>query len=144
MQPHDITNNSYCRLTRIYKGVATVVLCLIGVAGCADVVPTPAQLNATSHAESNYVLASSVDVRPIGGQSRTLSENSVWTTVGSITDGEVYRPLAGSLTAEAWDVHEAYIVVRDGNCVGLWLPFEKAFLPLSAAAPIQLNRRGAS
>ena len=26
MQPHDITNNSYCRLTRIYKGVATVVL----------------------------------------------------------------------------------------------------------------------
>lgn len=101
MQLHDMTNLSDGRLKRIYKGVATVALCLIGASGCADVVSTPAKLNATSHAEDNYVMASSVDVGPIGGQSRTLNENSIWAAVGSITDGEVYRPLAGSLTAEA-------------------------------------------
>ena len=134
-------NNRNIHLLGCLKVVTTFVLCLIGAVACADIASTPSRLKSTSRTEVQYVLASSVDVRPIGGDSRTLNENSIWTNVGSITEGIVYRLQKGTLTAEAWDVHEAYIVVRDGNCVGLWLPFEKAFVPLSAATPIQLNPR---
>jgi len=90
-------DNGNINLLRYYKVAATFLLCLICAVACADVASTPSQPNSTSRTEAQYVLGSSVDVRPIGGDSRTLNETSIWTNVGSITEGIVYKPQNGTL-----------------------------------------------
>jgi hypothetical protein len=91
MRTFFFANNRNIHLLGCCKVVTTFVLCLIGAVACADVASTPSRLKSTSRTEVQYVLASSVDVRPIGGDSRTLND-SIWTNVGSITEGIVYRP----------------------------------------------------
>ncbi|HKW52543.1 MAG TPA: hypothetical protein VJO12_02545 [Stellaceae bacterium] len=62
--------------------------------------------------------------------------------LGAVAEGTVYRPSSGILTAEDVNVREAYIVVRDSAWVGLWLPAEKAFAPLTESVPIAMKQGG--
>jgi hypothetical protein len=75
-------------------------------------------------------LSSDVPVELHTGYTRTLKRDAKWRFVGSISQGEVFKPEGQVLTVEGAHVHEAYIVVAGGNLVGFYLPVEKAFVPL--------------
>jgi hypothetical protein len=122
------------------KLAAGLLTCALALAACADITRKPSPLQPAAAAEPNYILAATVEVEPVGGRSRTLKEQSAWIKVGTVAEGTVFKPRDGGLTAEAYDVHEAYIVVRDGTCVGFWLPFEKTFVAQSKTVPLQLAR----
>ena len=66
-----------------------------------------------------------------------LQQGSTWRAVGTIAEGTVYQPIGTVLTAEASNVHEAYIVVADGKWVGFWLPVESAFV--AATPPVAID-----
>lgn len=80
--------------------------------------------------------------RPTSGRIRALKGGTTWAEVGTIAEGIVYRPLDMTLVIDGFDVSEAYIVVRDGNVVGFWLPVQKAFTPAEEPKPIALIERG--
>ena len=87
----------------------------------------------------NRTLQSTVEDNPPQGRTRKLAAGSHWFEIGRIAEGTVYKPLYTVLTAEARNVSEAYLVVRDRHWVGFWLPVEKAFVPTENAVPIDLR-----
>jgi len=74
------------------------------------------------------------------GYSRTLPRGSKWAWIGTIPEGDVYKPLEIVFTVEGAHVHEAYIVVNQGTLVGFYLPVEKAFSPLSSKYLLKLTQ----
>ena len=70
----------------------------------------------------------SVAVGPMGYR-RTIREGSVWTRVGRVSQGEVYKPTNQVFVVEGTHVHEAYLVLDDNQVVGFYLPVERAFAP---------------
>jgi len=73
------------------------------------------------------------------GYSRTLPERSVWSRVGRVPQGDVYRPISTIFTIEGRQVHEAYLVIRDKTLVGFYMPGEQNYSPLSTAVPLNLG-----
>ncbi|WP_245175993.1 hypothetical protein [Cupriavidus sp. AcVe19-6a] len=71
--------------------------------------------------------------------SRTLPERSVWSRMGRVPQGDVYRPIGTIFTIEGRQVHEAYLVIRDKTLVGFYLPGEQNYSPLSTAVPLNLG-----
>ena len=63
--------------------------------------------------------------------------NRVWQYMGSLPEGAVYKPVNAVFTVEAKHVHEAYLVLRDTQLVGYYLPVEGTISVLEA--PAQLN-----
>jgi hypothetical protein len=78
-----------------------------------------------------FVLAQEEHVSIGTGYGRTLRAGTHWTLFGTIDRGDVYRSADQVLTVEGYNVHEAYLVVRDDTLVGFYLPVEKTFTPIS-------------
>jgi hypothetical protein len=71
---------------------------------------------------------------------QTLRRGSQWEHIGSITEGQVYRPLDTALTVmHASQAHEAYVVVDDGCLVGVFLPAVQAFIATSKPITIPVQ-----
>ncbi|SFD02307.1 hypothetical protein SAMN05216321_1102 [Cupriavidus sp. OV038] len=79
---------------------------------------------------------SDVPVKLDTGYTRTLRDKSIWSRIGQVPQGDVYRPFGTIFTIEGRQVHEAYLVVRDRRLVGFYLPGEEHYSPLSTAVPI--------
>ena len=112
--------------------------CLVALAACADLTARPEPLTKAS-AAARYHLQDQITGAPVGGRERKLPSGSTWQAVGAIAEGDVYRPVGTILTAEAMNVHEAYIVVRDRTWVGFWLPAESGFVDIAKPAAIDLT-----
>ena len=69
-----------------------------------------------------------VAVGPMGYR-RTIRQGSVWTRVGRVSQGEVYKPTNQVFMVEGTHVHEAYLVLDGDQVVGFYLPVERAFAP---------------
>ena len=67
------------------------------------------------------------------GYSRTLLKGSNWDLIGSIPEGNVYKPRDQVLTVECSNVYEAYLVCVSQSLVGFYLPVEKGFVALKKA-----------
>ena len=67
------------------------------------------------------------------GYSRTLQEGSNWELIGSVPEGNVYKPLDQVLTVECSNVYEAYLVCVSQSLVGFYLPVEHGFVALKKA-----------
>jgi hypothetical protein len=67
------------------------------------------------------------------GYSRTLREGSNWDLIGSIPEGNVYKPRDQVLTVECSNVYEAYLVCVNQSLVGFYLPVEHGFVALKTA-----------
>lgn len=124
----------------IFKGgPATGLALAIVLASCAagvesvpvTFVPAPG---------GDMLLARSVDITLPTRYTRNLAEGSRWRRVGSVAQGEVFRPVNGVFTIEGRHVHEAYLVVGpQRTLVGFYLPGEAAVSILPT--PIQLTTR---
>ena len=67
------------------------------------------------------------------GYSRTLQEGSNWDLIGSIPEGNVYKPREQVLTVECSNVYEAYLVCVSQSLVGFYLPVQQGFVALKKA-----------
>ena len=81
-------------------------------------------------------MSSLATVMPSTGYQRSILTGSRWALVGSVPQGDVYRPLDTVFTIEGANTHEAYLVLRDSRIVGFYLPGEKSFAPLEPAVVI--------
>ena len=88
-------------------------------------------------AGKNFVLANDARCSIGTGYSRVLRLGTRWQLFGVLAQGEVYRSPDQTLTVEGYNVHEAYLVVKDSTLVGFYLPVEKTFTPVSK--PVQLT-----
>lgn len=87
-------------------------------------------------------LAAPAEVTPKVGVTEDLAQGSCWRRVGSIAQGDVYRPVGGVFMITSANAHEAYLVVEGGGVVGFYLPGESAFAPASEKTEIQLRPDG--
>jgi len=80
-----------------------------------------------------------VEADPAHADARYLAGGSIWLEFGAIAQGTVYKPRDSALTLAKTNMHEAYVVVREGRLVGLWLPVEEAFAPMAQEVAIDLR-----
>jgi hypothetical protein len=81
-------------------------------------------------------LARTVAVTPITGYTKSVKAGSMWQRVGVVPQGVVYRPVGDVFAIEGANMHEAYLVVAEGDLVGFYLPGEAAFSPLPERVPL--------
>lgn len=115
-------------------------LCLM-LGACADIRGAPVSLSppATADNAASITLAQDVQVDLSSGYHRVLREGTTWQPVGSIAQGEVYRPLNTVFSVEGTNVHEAYLVLSQRTLVGYYLPVEGTFVPQKV--PIDVSVR---
>ena len=114
----------------------------VALSACAPMIATaPSTIEVTqpSVAARPIQILSATTVQLDTGYSRTLPERSVWSRVGRVPQGDVYRPIGTIFTIEGRQVHEAYLVIRDKTLVGFYLPGEQNYSPLSTAVPLNLG-----
>ncbi|HEX5125922.1 MAG TPA: hypothetical protein VFW00_04205, partial [Rhodocyclaceae bacterium] len=105
--------------------VAVSVVCLTA---CADVVQQPVDVPIMrSEATIPQVVAidgdQKVDVST--GYSRTVRSGTHWRYIGSLSQGEVYKPTDSTFTVESKNIHEAYLVIKNKMLIGYYLPVEQ-------------------
>ncbi|HZM48012.1 MAG TPA: hypothetical protein VFC14_24570 [Burkholderiales bacterium] len=122
------------------------IACLLAMlAACAtEVQRTPSAAPVIAAGANSRVirLGSDVLVNLHTGYTRTLKRDARWVSVGTIAQGEVFKPEGQVLTVEGAHVHEAYIVVSDGKLTGFYLPVENAFVPLVPQKALPINHQG--
>lgn len=81
-------------------------------------------------------LSSPLELQLRTGYHRTLKQGSRWTRIGSVPQGDVYKPYRDVFTIEGAHMHEAYLVVDKGMLVGFYLPAERGYADLGQRKPI--------
>ncbi|SOZ22824.1 conserved hypothetical protein [Cupriavidus taiwanensis] len=102
-------------------------------------VPSTIEVTQPSVAARRIQILIATTVQLDTGYSRTLPERSVWSRMGRVPQGDIYRPIGTIFTIEGRQVHEAYLVIRDKTLVGFYLPGEQNYSPLSTAVPLDLG-----
>jgi hypothetical protein len=107
---------------------------------CAtSVVHTPAKLISYGSFDTflTVTVIKQTDFRLETGYTRSLNAGSRWERIGTITEGEVYKPKNSVFTIEGKHVHEAFLVIFNGHLVGFYLPVEFGFskLPQTISVP---------
>jgi hypothetical protein len=88
-----------------------------------------------------HVLLLTTEVRPeLDGVrlSGPLRPGQVWHAAGDLPEGTAYRCAEAALQVNARHVHEAWIVVREGWLVALYLPVEGLLLTLESPRQLPL------
>jgi hypothetical protein len=120
-----------------------VWLSALAFAGCApEVVRRPTQITPIAEGSGGTIEIlndTSITVGP--GYQRTISRGSVWTKIGRLEEGEVYKPVDLVFTVEGAHVHEAYLVLDGDRVVGFYLPVERAFSAAPAGPDTRLSIR---
>jgi hypothetical protein len=119
-----------------------VALALVMATGCA----VQQQQTRFSPLSSQQIsrparLQQQIDIRLNTGYSRSLKGGSLWTDIGSVSEGEVYKPFQDVFTLEGAHIHEAYLVVANNTLTGFYLPAEQTFSPLDQKVSINLNKQ---
>ena len=118
---------------------AALGLALVGflALACPEVIRNKVVYTPLPAAQSSTItLKEKVRVTGQAGDGQTLPAGSVWRRAGAVDAGEVYKRTDGPFILESQNAHEAYMVVKDGEIVGFYLPGESAFAPASRAVPL--------
>ncbi len=101
----------------------------------------PAQIKGTAGTNKSFTIQEDVDLTGLPcGYSRKLLKNSKWECIGTIDQGEVYKPVNRCFTLECSNVYEAYLVIQNDKLMGFYLPVEKGFNALEKPIPLALSR----
>lgn len=104
---------------------------VVFLSACAHEVPrAPAVLSPLTAPERAQSIKS---VHPVlvdvgTGYRRILPEGTTFVLVGTVAQGDVFKPTNFTLALEGRHIHEAYVVVQKDQIVGFFLPVEKAFV----------------
>lgn len=114
-----------------------LVLAVFLVSGCSvDQVRVEQQLAPLPDEGALYQLHSSASVKARNVRTVELRRDTHWRLLGSIEKGQVFEPIDQVVTVNGFNVHEAYIVVREGRVIGYYLPYEKSFVE---AEPVKID-----
>lgn len=113
------------------------ILLLIACAG--EVPRSPTTFSSNARPDRVLLIDSAVVLHAASGYSSTMPAKSQWAYVGTVPEGDVFKIKNDVFTVTGRHVHEAFVVVNNGNAVGFYLPVEQAFSPLaqSVRLPIQ-------
>jgi hypothetical protein len=116
---------------------ACFILLPLAIGACAAPVPvTPTRLQPLASAVDEFQVAQDQPILLSTGYRRVLPAGSRWRAMGVLPQGVVYQPLNTVFAVEGRQVHEAWLVVRDGALQGFFLPAESNFSPLSPPVPL--------
>ncbi len=119
------------------KAKIAVLTATIVLTACATAVKT-SPVTLTPAPGAKLTLERSVEIQLPTQYSRTLAQGSAWQKVGSLPQGDVYRPVGTIFTIEGRNVHEAYLIVSPAQMlVGFYLPGESSVSMLPS--PVQLS-----
>jgi hypothetical protein len=90
----------------------------------------PTQMESSNLSKQSFELVKELNIDPGHGYNRKLKQGTKWNYVGTISYGDVFKSKDQTLTVEASNIHEAYIVVSSGKLVGFYLPVERSYSPL--------------
>jgi hypothetical protein len=121
--------------------VATLSL-LVLTACATEIVREPVSFSTqAASAQSDYVVDAPIAVSSTSGYERRVPAGSRWRLVGTIPQGDVYRRVDDVFSIEGAHMHEAFLVVAQGQLVGFYLPVEKSYSPARSAVPIAVQRK---
>jgi hypothetical protein len=75
----------------------------------------------------------------IGRVRRPLPAGSRWKAIGTIPEGNVFKPLDHLLQVHTGHSYEAFLVCSEGKIIGVYLPVEDSFVAARATVPILLE-----
>ena len=113
------------------------------LSGCApSITLKPVELSSLpGDAETSmFRLDRNVPIEFSTGNRRTLKRGTRWQLVGTLKEGHVFEPTDSVFTVEGRHIREAYIVVRDGELVGFFLPVEDAFVAVPEPIPLHVSQ----
>jgi hypothetical protein len=120
-------------------GVAAGWLLAVLLVGCAASVETVPVVFQPA-AGGDIAIASDVAIQLATGYRRSLPAGSRWRKVGSVPQGDVYRPVDTVFTIEGRHVHEAYLVLTPQRALtAFYLPGESNLSTLAAPIPLPLK-----
>jgi hypothetical protein len=118
----------------------SIVVAMCCVSGCAlPVKQLQTEQPLVPGTGDNFILTEDAECRIGTGYGRTLRKGTRWLQYGTLREGQVYRSPDQVLTAEGFNVHEAYLIVKDATLVGFYLPVEKTFTPVSRQVPLSIT-----
>jgi hypothetical protein len=111
------------------------------IVGCMDVRGTPAELTPFSTESPLAVITVTTDlvVSPPGSLRRLIPRGSAWSLVGSLPQGDVYKPRDIVFMLDGANIHEAYLVLSDGKLAGYYLPAEHSYVSNSTPVNVPLQ-----
>lgn len=120
---------------------ALLAAAVVVTTGCASAVKTDAvQFTPTTEQPAPVLqLTRETPFALATGYKRNLRPDSRWRLVGTVPQGQVFRPVDSVLTIEGRQVHEAYLVVSGGQLVGFYLPGEANYAALSVPVLLPLR-----
>jgi hypothetical protein len=110
------------------------------LAGCAAPVKQKPAVLKPAEAPRQVRVLDNTEVRLSTGYTTTIRAKTTWAFIGTIEQGDVYKPRDQVLTVEGYDVHEAYLVVSGDDLVGFYLPVEHNFAPISPSRHLIIER----
>jgi hypothetical protein len=125
----------------VVAGRSVGFLSLVFALFCASCAPAVVQESAqlSPGVGKSFRLTRAANVALGTGYSTTLRANTRWELVGAVAQGEVYRTKDQVVTLEGANIHEGYIVVKQGALVGFYLPVERTFSPVSPGIPLSIE-----
>jgi len=103
------------------------------LSGCAHSIEesSPRQIiNANVANERRIVFEQHVKIELPTYYTRGIRSGSSWRLIGSIHEGDVYRPIDSVFTIEGKHDHEAYLVISNNTLQGFYLPVQQTFSPM--------------
>jgi hypothetical protein len=128
-------------MSRLNRHAVCVLLAFAATAltGCAPAVRSvPIQLSAIEAARipPDLRFTASLPIRLETGYSRLIPASSRWVSAGRLNEDLVYRPVDLVFSIEGQQVHEAWLVVRNGVLQGFYLPAEARYSSLAPSVPL--------
>lgn len=99
----------------------------------------PASFQPVAGAPQRWRLGQEAKIAIGTGYTTRLQSGTRWAQVGRLAQGDVFKTADQVVTVEAANIHEAYLVVKDGAVTGFYLPVERTFTPVNPPKPIQIT-----
>jgi hypothetical protein len=131
-----------CQPPSIRSFLCAPLLTLALLTSCASGVAfTPVTIVPITTSESRpfVTMTKNTDIHLDTGYARILKAGSEWRRIGSIAQGDIYKARDAVFTLEGAHIHEASLVIADGNLTGFYLPVEHGFSPLKHPIALPLS-----
>lgn len=135
-------------MERMNRRTLRGLLVILATAAAASLLPAcapavrsvPTQLSVVdpSNRPADLRFTAPLEIRLPTGYGRQIPASSRWLPAGRLSEGHVYRPVDLVFSIEGQQVHEAWLVVRNGVLQGFYLPAEARFSLLDP--PVQLPK----
>ena len=116
---------------------ATCLLLAVLLSACsAHMVELDAPMTVVEVDEGVYRLEDSITIKATHAQPLTLRAGTTWRKIGVIEQGNVFDTKDQVVMVNAFDVHEAALVTKDGYVQGFYLKVAKTFVE---AQPVSIT-----